>query len=100
MDGLLRAASASTVGPATFNLATGTLHSVRQFVEIAGQALKVPATQFRFGALPQRPDEMAHEAVATKRLRGFLGWVPGTSIGAGAVATAAFLDRTAKPASA
>jgi nucleoside-diphosphate-sugar epimerase len=90
--GLLRAAAADRSGPMTFNLATGKLLSVREFVLRTAEALGIDSRMFVFGALPQRPDEMAHEAIAIERLMSFLQWVPTTSVEAAAVETAAWGD--------
>jgi nucleoside-diphosphate-sugar epimerase len=93
-DGLLRLGLCRPVAGTTLNLATGKLHSVRDFVQIAARVLRIPDRQLEFGALPPRPEEMAHEAVAVDRLRAALGWVPDTTIEEGVARTARFLDLT------
>ncbi len=65
------------------NLATGVLTSVREFVEIASRVLGIPGDRLRFGALPTRPEEMAHDPVAIARLERLTSWRPATSIEAG-----------------
>jgi len=55
------------------NLATGTMHSVRDFVEEAARQLHLPEAQLEFGALPTRPEEMAHEGVSVERMRSLTG---------------------------
>lgn len=90
-EGLLRAAVQSTVPWTTVNLATGQLHTVREFVTRAEAALGLTPGRFQFGALPTRAEEMAHAAVTVERARTWLGWVPATGIAEGVAATDAFL---------
>lgn len=94
-EGLLRAAVEPAAPWPTVNLATGRLHTVRAFVADAERALGLTPGRFQFGALPTRLEEMAHDAVTVDRVRGWLGWVPATSIHDGVAATAAFVDRLA-----
>jgi UDP-glucose 4-epimerase len=91
-EGLLRAAAQPHVPWATVNLATGRLSTVRDFVAEAERALEIAPGRFQFGALPARPEEMAHAAVTVERARHWLGWVPSTGIADGVTATAAFLS--------
>ena len=79
-EGLLRLGLVAIPAPGPVNLATGTLESVRRFVERAATVAGLAAERLRFGALPGRPDEMAHGAVSVARLRELCGWVPATSI--------------------
>ena len=72
------------------NLATGKLATVKEFIEIAARILLIPSERLMFGALPARPEEMAHSAVSVDRLRSLLGWVPDTSIAEGVRRTLAF----------
>ncbi|MEZ5293517.1 MAG: NAD-dependent epimerase/dehydratase [Vicinamibacterales bacterium] len=90
-EGLIRAAGQRSAPWTTVNLATGRLHSVRAFVTEAERALALPAGRFLFGALPSRPEEMAHAEVTVERARQWLGWVPGTGIAEGVRATDRFL---------
>jgi nucleoside-diphosphate-sugar epimerase len=90
-DGLIRAAVQPGIPWAVVNLATGRLHSVREFVAEAERTLGLVPGRFQFGALPTRPEEMAHAAVTVERARQWLGWVPSTSIADGVRATDAFL---------
>jgi nucleoside-diphosphate-sugar epimerase len=98
-EGLVRAAVQPSAPWPTVNLATGRLHTVRAFVAEAERALGLAPGRFQFGALPTRAEEMAHEAVTVKRLHAWLDWVPPTGIHAGVAATAAFVDRQARPPS-
>ncbi len=69
------------------NLATGRLHTVRQFVEQAAAVLGVAPGRLRFGALPTRPEEMRHDPVSVARLAALLGWRPSTTIADGVART-------------
>jgi nucleoside-diphosphate-sugar epimerase len=80
--GLLRLAALSAT-PNVVNLATGSLTTVREFVEAAGRVLRMPADHLRFGVLPTRSDEMAHEPVNVGRLREITAWTPPTTIADG-----------------
>lgn len=91
-EGLLRSAVQPAVRWPTVNLATGRLHTVREFVAQAEQALGLTPGRFLFGALPTRAEEMAHAAVTVERARTWLGWVPATGIAEGVRATDAFLS--------
>lgn len=82
-----RAAEASVV-----NLATGKLASVREFALTAARVLALPAEKLCFGALPTRPEEMAHGEVSIRRLEELAaGWKPRTGIEEGVGRTRAFL---------
>lgn len=95
-EGFLRCATGGLPQWPTVNLATGRLHSVREFVTLAESVLGMPPGRFQFGALPTRTDDMAHDAVAVHRARRWLGWVPRTGVADGVRATDAFL-RTLPP---
>lgn len=58
------------------NVATGTLHSVREFVEIAATVLSIAPERLRFGAIPERAGEMRHSAVSIAKLEDLTGWRP------------------------
>jgi len=79
-EGLLRLGLLPGPVPGPVHLATGTLESVRRFVERAAAVAGLAAERLRFGELPGRPDEMAHGAVSIARLRELCGWVPATTI--------------------
>lgn len=91
VSGLLRAAVQPAAPWPTVNLATGRLHTVRQFVSDAERALGLTPGLFQFGALPTRAEEQAHDAVTVERIQQWLGWAPDTPIAEGVAATAAFL---------
>jgi len=90
-EGFIRAVTSGPPDRPTVNLATGRLHTVREFVAFAESALEIPRGCFEFGALPTRPDEMAHAEVTVDRARRWLGWVPDTEIAEGVRVTAQFL---------
>lgn len=69
------------------NVATGALHSVREFAEAAGRVLGIDPDRLHFGAISTRVREMEHEPVSVARLREHLDWIPGTDIATGIAAT-------------
>lgn len=75
-EGLLRLGAVPDVDEAVVNLATGQLHSVREFAETAASELRIEASRLRFGALPSRAEEMSHRPVAVSRLRRLTHWMP------------------------
>ena len=80
-EGLLRlAASRIHRRGGIVNLATGKLTSIREFTETAADAAGISSDNLKFGALPTRPEEMAHKPVAINRLRELTGWQPITTI--------------------
>ncbi len=89
-EGLLRLGACAAVPGGLVNLATGGLHSVRQFAETAAAVLGIAAERLDFGALPQRDDEMPHGAVSLDRLRQSIAWTPGTTIAEGVRRSATF----------
>lgn len=58
------------------NVATGRLHSVREFVEIAAGVLNISPGRLRFGAIQERPGEMHHDPVNISRLERLTAWRP------------------------
>lgn len=100
-DGLVRLAQTPSLaawGPGpVVNLATGILTPVRAFVETAAGVLGIEPERLRFGELPTRAEEMAHEPVSIERLRTALGWRPPTSIEAGVARTRDFARQAGAP---
>ncbi|MDP9144558.1 MAG: NAD(P)-dependent oxidoreductase [Actinomycetota bacterium] len=82
-EGLLRLGALVEGPPATVNLATGVLTSVREFATRAAAVIGLAPDQLHFGALPTRPEEMAHDPVNVARLAAATGWTPSTTIEAG-----------------
>ena len=80
VEGLLRLAKAKTHPGEVINLATGKLETVRRFAERAAQVIGLDRELLRFGSLPTRVEEMAHDPVAVRRLRELTDWLPATSI--------------------
>ena len=76
--------------PRALNVATGELHSVREFVERSASVLGIAAERLTFGALPTRVEEMQHDPVSIASLRSLVGWAPNTSIDDGVRRTLAF----------
>ncbi len=92
-DGLLRLGAHAGDG-GVVNLATGTLATVRTFVETAAEVLGIVPARLGFGALPTRPEEQQHDPVTVAKLRGTVGWAPETTIANGVRRTARFVDAT------
>lgn len=82
-EGLCRLALSRGTPGEVVNLATGTLTSVRGFVELAARVLGIPDVHLRFGAVPSRTVEMAHQRPTLSRLRQLTGWTPPTTIAEG-----------------
>ncbi|MEO8073181.1 MAG: NAD(P)-dependent oxidoreductase [Acidobacteriota bacterium] len=83
-EGLLRLGAARTRRRGEIvNLATGKLTSIREFTEAAAGVIGISADKLKFGELPTRPEEMAHEPVVVKRLRELTDWQPITTIDEG-----------------
>ena len=80
VDGLLRLAKAKAHPGEVINLATGQLETVRRFAERAARVIGLDHELLRFGSLPTRAEEMAHDPVAVRRLRELTDWLPATSI--------------------
>jgi nucleoside-diphosphate-sugar epimerase len=90
-EGLVRLARTTGRSAPTVNLATGRLHRVRDFVEVAAEEAGIEPSRLGFGDLPGRASEMQHEPVAVERLRQALGgWTPETAPREGVRATLAF----------
>jgi nucleoside-diphosphate-sugar epimerase len=80
VEGLLRLGALPAADAGVANVATGTLTTVRHFVEIAAAVAGITPERLEFGALPTRDEEMHHDPVNVSRLRSLTGWSPGTSI--------------------
>ena len=73
------------------NLATGKLLSVRDFALQAAQVLRLDEDLLKFGRLPVRGEEMAHNPVNINRLTTLTGWYPPADIRSGVERTLARL---------
>jgi nucleoside-diphosphate-sugar epimerase len=82
-EGLLRLGLAPALPGEIINFATGRLVTIREFALTAAQVLGIPQERLAFGALPTRPEEMAHEPVTLQRLQSLIGWTPPTTIAVG-----------------
>jgi nucleoside-diphosphate-sugar epimerase len=80
-EGLLRLGVSPARPGEVVNLATGVLHTVREFAEQAARVLGIAPEQLVFGAESVRPDEMRVAGVAVDRLRSLTGWMPDANLG-------------------
>jgi len=91
VDGLLRLGLVDhEYAPRALNIATGELHTVREFVERASAVLAIQRERLQFGALETRSEEMQHDPVSIANLRALVAWTPTTSIEDGVRRTRAF----------
>jgi UDP-glucose 4-epimerase len=88
-EGLVRLAVADMDPGEVVNLATGTMHSVREFALLAAGVLRVPTSRLAFGAVPTRAEEMVNDGVSISRLLARTGWSPDDDLVAGVVRTIA-----------
>jgi nucleoside-diphosphate-sugar epimerase len=77
IDGLIKAATVPGIEGETFDLGTGTLHSVRAIVERIVSIMN-STVEPRFGVLPDRPDEREWAADLAHTAK--IGWAPMTSL--------------------
>jgi nucleoside-diphosphate-sugar epimerase len=70
-------------GIATWNVATGRGHSVREFAESVARAMHADSSLLAFGAIGMRKDDEPWLVGATDLLRSELGWRPSTELDAG-----------------
>lgn len=82
-EGLLRLAVSSVQPGEVVNLASGVIQPVRKFVEAAAAVAGVPRERLHFGALPTRPEEMAHTGVSLERLEELTSWRPSHDLQSG-----------------
>lgn len=78
-------------GIATWNVATGRGHSVREFAESVARAMQADASLLGFGALPVRKDDEPWLVGSPDLLRAELGWRPSIGLEAGIRAAVAEL---------
>jgi nucleoside-diphosphate-sugar epimerase len=91
VEGLLRVGLVDhEYAPRALNIATGELHTVREFVERASDVLAIQRERLQFGALETRAEEMQHDPISIASLRALVGWTPTTSIEDGVRRTQAF----------
>lgn len=70
---LIQLAAVETLPGEVINLASGTMHPVRDFVSSAADALGIDRKRLIFGAIEVRPEEMSHRSVVVDRLRELTG---------------------------
>lgn len=75
-EALLRLGLSPEAGFDSLHVATGSLHTVREFVEIAADVLGIARERLHFGARSHLREEMWHGPVSVERLRGRIGWTP------------------------
>lgn len=92
-EALLRLGLARSKSSGVVNIASGTLTSIRSFTETAAGVYGIPRECLKFGALPTRDEEMAHDPVNIQRLREVTGWQPSTTVLDGITKTSLFLRR-------
>ncbi len=89
-EALLRLGVSECRPGAVVNVATGTLTSIRSFVETAAEILNLEKSRLDFGVLPTRVEEMDHDPVSTSKLLKLTGWRPETQVLEGILKTIAF----------
>lgn len=90
-EGLLRLAISEGPAGEVVNLATGVMRPVRDFADAAASVLGVAPASLRWGELPTRPEEMAHDGVSVTRLRLRTRWAPSDDVSHGIARTVARL---------
>jgi len=80
VEGMLRLGAVDCGTARVINVATGVLTPVAGFVRAAAAVLAIAPERLRFGVLPTRPAEMAHDPVSIAALERLTGWRPATSI--------------------
>jgi nucleoside-diphosphate-sugar epimerase len=93
-EGAVRLARCRDIPGPILNLATGELHTVREFATRAREMLGIAADRVIFGALPYRPEEVWQGRFAVDRLHTLLGWRPSTRLDEGIRATIALARMT------
>lgn len=97
-EGLLRLGLSAALAGEIVNLATGKLHSVREFALVAAGILSLSREQLLFGEIATRPEEMIHDPVNIQRLVTLLGWSPQTGLDEGVARTLAFEEQSTSQA--
>jgi nucleoside-diphosphate-sugar epimerase len=80
-------------GIATWNVATGRAHSVREFAEHVAAAMNADASLLGFGAIAMRKDDEPWLVGSPDLLRSELGWQPTIGLDEGVRAAVAALRR-------
>jgi nucleoside-diphosphate-sugar epimerase len=82
---------------ATWNVATGRGHSVREFAETVARAMDADLSLLGFGAIAMRKDDEPWLVGSPDLLRLELGWQPSTDLESGVRAAIAALSRAQAP---
>ncbi len=90
--GLMLLGSVPEASGQLVNLATGKLLSVLDFALRTAQVLRLDEGLLRFGQLPVRGEEMAHNPVDINRLTSLTGWSPPADIPSGVERALAWLE--------
>jgi nucleoside-diphosphate-sugar epimerase len=89
-EALLRLGCIAGAAPSVVNVATGTLATVRAFVECAADLLRLEPGQLQFGAIPYRGDELYQGPVSTQLLEQCTQWKPAMTVRDGIRETISF----------
>ncbi len=81
-------------GIATWNVATGRAHSVREFAEHVASAMQADASLLGFGDIAMRKDDEPWAVGSPDLIRAQLGWQPTTELEEGIRASVAALRRS------
>lgn len=81
-------------GVATWNVATGRAHSVREFAEYVAGAMEADVSQLGFGEIAMRNDDEPWLVGSPELLRAELGWQPSTRLEDGIRAAVTALRRS------
>jgi len=81
-------------GVATWNVATGCAHSVREFAECVAGAMEADASLLGFGDIAMRKDDEPWVVGSPDLLRAELGWQPSTGLEVGIRASVAAIRRS------
>ena len=84
-------------GTATWNVATGRGHSVREFAESVAQAMNADPSMLGFGAIDMRKDDEPWLVGCPDSIRQALGWQPSIKLGDGVRAAVAALVPPSRP---
>ncbi len=79
-DSLIQLGCVKTELGQVVNLASGTLQSVRHFIEVTAEVSAIERQRLKFGEIPTRQEEMVHDPVNNERLRALTGSAPSSSI--------------------
>lgn len=76
VEGLLRLGAIEISQYPLVNLASGRLHSVKEFINKVANEFNIDRSLLKFGELPTRAEEMSHLPVSNQRLKTLIDWTP------------------------